>query len=261
MLVAIALDDAFLLGVLSSRIHIIWALAAGGDLGGNTPRYNKTRCFDPFPFPAATATQQTRIRELAEQLDAHRKRQQALHRTLTLTDLYNVVEKLRAGQPLTAKDQAVNQQGLASVVLSLHQQLDAAVAEAYGWPASLTEAELLQRLVRLNHERAREEAAGKVRYLRPAYQAPELAQVNLALPTMVATDATAEATPLQIWPTELAQQIQAVWITVQQAGQPVSPAQVATQFRRTRAEKIRPLLDTLTALALLRRTPEGVYTA
>lgn len=56
---------------------------------------NKTRCFDPFSFPAATAEQQARIRELAEQLDAHRKRQQAQHPILT--DLYNVVEKLRAG--------------------------------------------------------------------------------------------------------------------------------------------------------------------
>ncbi|RZK24057.1 MAG: class I SAM-dependent DNA methyltransferase, partial [Hymenobacter sp.] len=104
MLVVIALDDAFCLGVLSSRIHQAWAIAAGGILGvGATPRYNKSRCFDPFPFPAATEAQQARIRELAEALDAHRKRQQAQHPSLTLTDLYNVVEKLRAGQLLTAK--------------------------------------------------------------------------------------------------------------------------------------------------------------
>jgi len=36
-----------------------------------------------------------RIRDLAEQLDAHRKRQQALHPDLTLTGMYNVLEKLR----------------------------------------------------------------------------------------------------------------------------------------------------------------------
>ena len=29
-LVNIALDDAYFLGVLSSRIHVVWALAAGG---------------------------------------------------------------------------------------------------------------------------------------------------------------------------------------------------------------------------------------
>jgi hypothetical protein len=41
-LIVIGSDDAFILGVLSSRIHVLWALAAGGDLGGVTPRYNKT---------------------------------------------------------------------------------------------------------------------------------------------------------------------------------------------------------------------------
>ncbi len=55
MLVNIASSDAFVLGILSSRIHVTWALAAGGRLGyGNDPRYNKTRCFEPFPFPDAS---------------------------------------------------------------------------------------------------------------------------------------------------------------------------------------------------------------
>ena len=139
--------------------------------------------FRPFPFPDATPQQQTRIRELAEQLDAHRKRQQAAHPTLTLTDLYNVVEKLRAGEPLSAKEQTINQQGLASVVLSLHQQIDAAVADAYGWPHDLPDSEILTRLVRLNHERAAEEAAGQIRYLRPSYQAPGQQQLGIDLPT------------------------------------------------------------------------------
>ena len=257
MVVAIALDDAYHLGLLSSRIHIVWALAAGGDLGGNTPRYNKSRCFDPFPFPAATAEQQARIRELAEQLDAHRKRQQAQHPVLTLTDLYNVVEKLRTGQPLTAKDQIAHQLGLASVVLSLHQQLDAAVAEAYGWPVDLPDADILTRLVRLNHERAREEQAGLVRYLRPSYQAPEQ-QATLSLPKQIlpATAATGIAGP-QLWPTELAQQMQALRDAIQQAGQPLTTEQVAARFKRTRPEKVRPLLDTLAALSLLRLTDNG----
>jgi hypothetical protein len=261
-LVSIALDDAYFLGVLSSKAHITWALAAGGTLE-DRPVYNKTRCFDPFPFPAATAEQQARIRELAEQLDAHRKRQQTQHPTLTLTDLYNVVEKLRAGQPLsTAKEQTINQQGLASVVLSLHQQLDVAVAAAYNWPPDLPDAEILQRLVRLNHERAAEERAGHVRYLRPAYQAPELQQSALALPAAATAAATAtEATGPQPWPTELAQQMQAVRDAVQQAGQAVSAAQLAARFRRTRPEKVQPLLDTLTALSLLRQTEDGLFAA
>src|SRR5690606_31162750 len=52
MIVAISLDSGFHLGVLSSFVHVAWAIAAGGRLGvGNDPRYLKGRCFEPFPFP------------------------------------------------------------------------------------------------------------------------------------------------------------------------------------------------------------------
>ena len=78
MAYAIASDDAWVLGVLSSRIHVLWALTAGGHLGvGNDPRYTSTTTFAPFPFPTATEVQQTHIRDLAEHLDVHRKRQLA----------------------------------------------------------------------------------------------------------------------------------------------------------------------------------------
>jgi len=39
-----------------------------------------------------------------------------------------------------------------------HQRLDAAVAAAYGWPADLTDDQILERLLALNLERAAEEA-------------------------------------------------------------------------------------------------------
>lgn len=48
-----------------------------------------------------------RIREFGERLDSHRKRQQEQHPGLTLTDIYNVLEKLRSGEPLTAKERSV----------------------------------------------------------------------------------------------------------------------------------------------------------
>ena len=94
--VVIADADAFHLGVLSSRIHVTYALAAGSWLGvGNDPVYAKSCCFDPFPFPECTEVQKAKIRQLAEELDAHRKRAQQQH-GLGLTDIYNVLEKLRA---------------------------------------------------------------------------------------------------------------------------------------------------------------------
>lgn len=93
MLISIASSDAYLLGILSSRIHVCWALAAGGRLGiRHDPRYNKTRCFEPFPFADASAKVRERIRMLAESLDAHRKRQQASHPKLILTKLYKAFD-------------------------------------------------------------------------------------------------------------------------------------------------------------------------
>ena len=48
MLIAIASEDAYILGILSSQVHAVWTLARGGTLE-DRPRYNKTVCFDPFP--------------------------------------------------------------------------------------------------------------------------------------------------------------------------------------------------------------------
>lgn len=173
MLVAIGSNDAFHLGVLSSRAHIVWALRAGGWLGvGNDPRYSKSRCFDPFPFPDCTNDLKDRIRAVAEELDGHRKARQAEHPRLTITQMYNVLEKLRGGEELSAEDERIKSEGLILILKELHDQLDALVFEAYGWPASLTEEEVLARLVALNKERAAEERVGRMRWLRPDYQIP-----------------------------------------------------------------------------------------
>jgi hypothetical protein len=142
-----------------------------GRLGvGNDPRYNNSRCFETFPFPTCTPAQQEKIRALGEQLDAHRKRQQALHPELTMTGMYNVLEAVRAGTTLNAKEKKIYDQGLVGILKQLHDELDAAVAEAYGWPNHLSTDVILTRLVALNAERAAEEAKGTVRWLRPEYQ-------------------------------------------------------------------------------------------
>lgn len=171
MLVCVGLDDAYHLGVLSSRAHVVWALRAGGWLGvGNDPRYSKSRVFDPFPFPDASDALQDEIRAVAEDLDAHRKARQAEHPLLTLTQMYNVLEQLRAGVPLDADDERINAEGLVLILKELHDRLDTLVSQAYGWPAGLTDEEMIARLVALNKTRVAEEARGMVRWLRPDYQ-------------------------------------------------------------------------------------------
>jgi hypothetical protein len=214
--VCITLADAFHLGVLSSIVHVVWSIATGGKLGvGNDSVYNKSRCFDPFPFPAASPEQQARIAALAEQLDAHRKRQQAAHPELTLTGMYNVLARLRSGEPLTAKEKSIHEMGLVAVLRQFHDELDAAVLAAYGWSdlaASATDT-LLERLVALNLERATEEAAGHIRWLRPDFQNPDAdqqrVQQRIALPeaTKPLAVTVSEKRP---WPSTLPEQVRAV---------------------------------------------------
>jgi hypothetical protein len=172
MIIAIASDDAFCLGVLSSSAHVLWTLSSGGTLE-DRPRYTKSHCFDPFPFPNATEAQEAEIRAIAEELDVHRKARQREHPSLTLTDMYNVLERLRAGatpDALDVEEQKIFHDGLVLILKELHDRLDAAVAAAYGWPAGLSDEDVLARFLALNKIRAAEEARGQIRWLRPDYQ-------------------------------------------------------------------------------------------
>jgi hypothetical protein len=217
-IVCLASDKAYSLGVLSSHVHQVWALAQGGTLE-DRPRYNNSRCFDTFPFPAASPEQQARIAALAEQLDTHRKRQQAAHPDLTLTGMYNVLAKLRSGEPLTAKDKTIHETGLVAVLRQLHDELDTAVLAAYGWPdlaPTATDA-LLDRLVALNAERSREEATGHIRWLRPDFQNPSSTvnrekQAKMELPDNSPSTAAIPPKPTEKrpWPPTLPEQVRAI---------------------------------------------------
>ncbi|MEQ8956784.1 MAG: class I SAM-dependent DNA methyltransferase, partial [Coleofasciculus sp. C2-GNP5-27] len=192
-IIVIALDDAYCLGVLSSKIHVIWALATGGRIGlGNDPIYSKSTCFDPFPFPNPTPEQ--KIRELGEKLDAHRKQVQAQHPDVTITGMYNLLEKLRAGQPFTDKDRDYNNKALVSTLKQIHDELDIAVLDAYGWHHDISDEEILERLVALNVERAEEERNGLIRWLRPEYQAPDEVRTQQVIPGIIETE-TVTVTP------------------------------------------------------------------
>ena len=275
----IAVEDAFVLGVFSARIHVLWALTTGGTLE-DRPIYTKSTCFDPFPFPDPTPTQAARIRDLAEQLDAHRKRQQAQHPELTLTGMYNVLEKLRAGDTLTPKERTIHEQGLVSVLRELHDALDSAVFEAYGWcdlaaqlvgkPGATTplpdkpeaqaaaEEELLRRLVELNAVRAAEEARGHIRWLRPDYQNPGATSAT-AVPSQVEADfgpadeAESAAAPAAAgkatWPKNMREQVAAVRSAL--AHQPLPAEAIAARFKRTPRAGVQAVLEALEELGMV----------
>jgi hypothetical protein len=178
-LIAISSQDSFELGVLLSNTHLEWTYANCGLIGVASfekgHRYLKTNCFDPFPFPDATPEQRATIAELAEELDATRKAALAEVPGLTMTEIYNLRAKLQSGEKLSPTDEDRARAARAGIVHRLHEQIDAAVADAYGWPADLAPSEIVTRLVALNAERAKEEAEGHIRWLRPEYQVPKFA--------------------------------------------------------------------------------------
>ena len=138
-IIAFAKDDDYTFGVLHSRFHEVWALVRGTHLGV-TPRYTPTTCFETFPFPRPTEEQREAIGAAAAELNSLREGwlnppgfSAAELRKRTLTNLYN--------QRPTWLD-------------NIHARLDAAAADAYGWPADLTDTEILERLLALNLERA-----------------------------------------------------------------------------------------------------------
>ena len=280
MLIAIASNDAFHLGVLSSLAHEAWALAQGGTLE-DRPRYNKSRCFETFPFPdedtGLTPDLRRRIAALAEQIDAHRKRQQSAHAGLTLTGIYNVLEALRDGRPLTAKEKTIHQQGLVAVLKELHDELDTAVLQAYGLePGQSTDA-LLTHLVALNARRAAEEKTGRIRWLRPEFQNPALAsllpnqelvthvrqavQADLALysPTEGVVAATGGIQAAPAWPGALPDQVRAVAQVLASANTALPQSAIEARFKGRGAWKksLPRILDTLEALGRARREGDG----
>ncbi|UJQ93353.1 class I SAM-dependent DNA methyltransferase [Mariluticola halotolerans] len=215
--VGIGVDDPSVLAVVSSRPHLAFSENTGGWLGvGNDATYNHSDCFTPFPFPdlAENAETLSRLTDLGERLDNFRKERLAAHEFLTMTGLYNVLERVRelewgAGpgravlaergetiDPLTDKERAIYDAGLVGVLKDIHDEIDQLVFAAYGWddlaprlvgmPGATTpsgyktedqqaaEEDLLTRLVALNQTRAAEEARGQVRWLRPDYQIPKL---------------------------------------------------------------------------------------
>jgi hypothetical protein len=270
MLVAIGSDDAFFLGVLSSRIHVVWALAAGGTLE-DRPRYSKSRCFDPFPFPerfsAKSVSLTDTVRAIAEEIDALRKRVLEGNPDLTLTGIYNVLEELRHGiapDALSIDHRHIFDAGLVLILKELHEKLNTAVAEAYGWPSDLSDEDVLARLVALNRARAQEEAGGTVRWLRPDYQVPRFGSGQQKtefdlVGAAVGQEVTAGGRGKPTFPTEDVAQTAVVMAALAEATAPIDAAFIAARFRQGR--RIEPAISaTLAAIARMGfvvRTDQG----
>jgi hypothetical protein len=220
---------------------------------------------------------------VAEELDAFRKHRQKEHPSLTLTQMYNVLEKLRAKDvdgrhigersdavlrtamsghdateiELTPDEERIKDEGLILILKELHEKLDRLVFQAYGWPETLSDEEILERLVALNRERAAEERRGHVRWLRPDYQIPrfgkdadkqaakeEGAQIaaDLGLPEPSARKPSFPADPVA--------QTAAVFAVLASARGSISADSLTANFRKTKGLE-KTIFDVLESLARL----------
>lgn len=174
----------------------------------------------------------------------------------------NVLEKLHSDEPLTDRERATHEAGLVSVLRQIHDDLDAAVADAYGWSHDLRDEEILARLVALNAERAREEQRGVIRWLRPEFQNPAGAsQAALDTGQPIETPAASVKREKQPWPPALADQARAVRQTLVARGVATTAAELARAFSRARVERVEELLETLVSLGQARRTGDGRFVA
>jgi hypothetical protein len=146
---AIAREDDYFFGILHSYAHEIWSLRLGTWLGkGNDPRYTPTTTFETFPFPYPPGTENfddPRVQAISAAAKMlHEEREAWLNpaelismgmgekglRERTLTNLYNAMADYRAGKGNGKQEAAAV---FAPRLAALHDALDAAVLEAYGW--------------------------------------------------------------------------------------------------------------------------------
>ncbi|TRO96913.1 class I SAM-dependent DNA methyltransferase [Glycocaulis profundi] len=276
-LICFALREGRFLAILHSQIHFHWYKANSAKIGmyEGDAVYVKSNCFDPFPFPDLEGKPELKARldALGERLDAFRKERLEAHDFLTMTRLYNVLERVRALEagkegepPLTDAERDIYDAGLVGVLKDIHDQIDAAVAEAYGWPADLEEEEILSRLVALNHERAAEEARGIVRWLRPEFQNPDGQQARAAVEQSELEVGVAAPEPSgPRLPQEQGELARSVRALVAAAPTPLSAREIASRFagRNTKAKigRVDGMLSILAAIGQAESTEDGRWFA
>jgi type II restriction/modification system DNA methylase subunit YeeA len=144
-LIAVVRDDDYFFGVLHSKPHELWGLRMGTSLE-DRPRYTPSTTFETFPFPWPPGKEpigDARVEHIAE----------AARRLVALRDEWLNPPGLPDKE--LAKRTMTNLYNLRPDWLAeAHAELDAAVADAYGWPADLSDEEILERLLAENLRRA-----------------------------------------------------------------------------------------------------------
>lgn len=253
-LVAIAIADVEVFAVMGSRVHLVWADRTKAMLE-NRPTYNHTESFEPFPFPEMSQTIRTKLTQLGEALDRHRKASQKEHPALTLTDMYNVLEKLRSGRSLDGNEQRIRDLGLIDTLRHIHDDIDHSTFAAYGWPDGITDDEIITRLLALNAARTDEEAQGNIRWLRPEFQARAV-QADIAPPDAIAQPAVSQTAAAQTWPADLPNRIRALVQVLQSHGRAVPIGAIQAAFANAKTADLELVLHCAAAADAAVRTED-----
>jgi hypothetical protein len=116
--------------------------------------------------------------------------------------------------------------------------------------------EKLRANVALNAERAKEEASGLVRWLRPDYQNPggvQAQQTALAVEVKPESEAGKKRVGKLAWPKTLSARVKAVSTALAAVKEPVTAPEMAKRFARARAAEVGEILETLCAVGKARR--------
>ena len=167
--VVIAREDDTTFGILHSRFHEIWALRLGTSLGvGNDPRYTSTTTFGTFPFPEGLAPDIASTNYVSDEkaiaiAEAARRLVELRDRWLNPPELVEWVDEPVSGypkRPIPRNKSAENElkkrtltdlyNSFPQWLINAHADIDAAVADAYGWPSSISDDEVLSELLKLN---------------------------------------------------------------------------------------------------------------
>jgi type II restriction/modification system DNA methylase subunit YeeA len=150
-LVVFAREDYYFLGVLQSGIHEKWARATGTQLREATSgfRYSQTLVFETFPFPWPPGEEPDEYQAPCVRAIAEAARELVEQRQHWLKPGTLPASKLKRRTLTNLYNQNPTWLQLA------HKRLDNAVLDAYGWPHDLQDEEILERLLELNLERAK----------------------------------------------------------------------------------------------------------
>jgi hypothetical protein len=193
-LIAFARSDDTTFGILQSRLHVLWSLRLGTALD-DRPRYTPTTSFDTFPFPdgltpadtaskavkatpsgamipsglaPAAVAKATAVADAARRLydlrEAWLNPPDWTERTPDIIPLgmaaspYPSLVTARAGHEADVAKRTLTKlyNDMPTWLQTAHQQLDQAVAAAYGWTdytPAMTDSEVRTRLLKLNLSR------------------------------------------------------------------------------------------------------------